>query len=186
MFRICTFLRKEISAFNFPSITDRYQFMPVDKYTIVFRLKTISRKLYGFHNWPSRRLGLKLHRAAVRARYQINGVKSSGSWNLICILYSRCTPRCTRCILCLYMPHFFSGQIFTRRARVYSPVIPRPRAATAYNRINVVIRTSLQCNSLALQSSEVFTPSCLYLFHFRNIISPTPSVPRAGTRWDYF
>jgi len=66
---------------------------------------------------------------------------------------------------------FLSGQIFTRCASAFiRPVIPRPRASTAYNRINAVIRTSLQCNSLALQSSKVFTPSCLCLFHFRNII----------------
>lgn len=64
--------------------------------------------------------------------------------------------------------HFFSGQILHELlSHLHSPVIPR--ASTAYNRINVVIRTSRQCNSLTSQSSRVFTPSCLYLFHFRNI-----------------
>lgn len=95
-------------------------------------------------------------------------------------------PLYTRCAVYIryyaYRKHFFSGQIFTRCTCIYSPgysASARPNGA--YNRINAVIWTSLQCNSLALQSSRVFTPSCLCLFYFQNIIFTGD-----GPRWNCF
>lgn len=94
----------------------------------------------------------------MRPRYSINGIKSTGSCNLICILYTQ-GVRYTRCYA--YVNISSAGKFSQGALAFIRPVIPRPRAPTAYNRINAVIRTSLQCNSLALQSSKVFTPSCL-------------------------
>lgn len=86
-------------------------------------------------------------------------------------LYTRCTVYkvCYACV------NISSAREFSRGALAFiRPVIPRSRAPTAYNRINAVIRTSLQCNSLALQSSKVFTPSSLPLllpeYHFHRVL----------------
>lgn len=114
----------------------------------------------------------------MQPRYSINGIKSTGSWNLICILYTQ-GVRYTRCYA--YVNISSAGKFSRDILAFIRPVIPRPRAPTAYNRINAVIRTSLQCNSLALQSSKVFTPSCLRLFYLQNII-----FTGTGSRWDCF
>lgn len=107
---------------------------------------------------------------AAAIRYPISGVKSTGSWNLICILYTQGVRAYT---FHAYIYVSFSGQIFARRACIYSPVYSA--SLTAYNRINAAIRASLQCNSLALQPSKVFTPSCLcFSFTFRISFSPAP------------
>lgn len=78
--------------------------------------------------------------------------------------------RCVRYIRYAYV-NISSAREFSRGALAFiRPVIPRSRAPMAYNRINAVIRTSLQCNSLALQSSKVFIRLPLCLFYSQNII----------------
>lgn len=101
----------------------------------VFRLKkSLAVNECALHNWQVDDSGtLKLRRGRA---YPINGVKSTGSWNLICILYTRCAVR-----MCRLRIHISSGK-FSRGALafIHPRVIPRSRASTAYNRINAAIR----------------------------------------------
>lgn len=99
-------------------------------------------------------------------------------WNLICILYSKYVYTWISFYACLLVLLHVWGKISCAciyRARRLFPV--RARASTtAYNRINAVIRTSLQCNLPTLQSSKVFMLLYLLCRSFTFGISFSPGV----------